>query len=68
MTKSLYSDIRRNSSFLFKYYLESGGIIKNEEDFKNNLNIWLLMNHGVGIRAGSVIICKFLDKKHQFSK
>jgi len=66
VTKEKYRGIRNKPNFLFLYYLEHNGKIKLEDTFKNTLNMWLLINYGLGIRPGSVIICKFLDIKYQF--
>ena len=68
MTKERYREIRKNLNSLWLYYKEEGGIIKDENTFREKLDSWLLMTEGISIRAGGGIILRYLDKKYQYEK
>lgn len=68
MNKDLYKSIRQKDNFLFMYYLEMGGYIKNERRFKKHLSTWLLLKKGLNLQQGSIFIIKYLDQKHQYER
>ena len=70
MTKERYAEIRNNINYdpLFSYYLERGGYVKNLKIFKQELNAWLLLNHGTSLKVGGRLIIQHLDKKYQYKK
>ena len=68
MTKERYAQLRNRPNTLFLYYIERGGILQYEKDFRNLLNKWLLLNYGMSLRAGGTIIMKYLDQKYQYKK
>lgn len=67
MNKEKYRDLRKNSNFVFLYYLERGGYIKDEPTFQGLLKQWFI-GFGENWRSGILRITKHLDEKYQYVK
>jgi sulfur relay (sulfurtransferase) DsrC/TusE family protein len=68
MTKERYASIRTRNNFIFNYYLELGGYLRNEQQFEKELNAWLAYRMRTSPELGRLKIIKYLDRKYNYSK
>ena len=66
MTKERYAELRKDQKFLFLYYLEEGGFLREEQGFRNMLGVWFRRG-GMEWRTGVTVVTKHLDSKYQYS-
>lgn len=66
MTKERYSQIRQRNNFLFNYYLEEGGKIKDINNFNKTFDSWFRLYKQVNPQQGKILVTQYLDKKHQY--
>lgn len=67
MTKDKYKQIRNRDNFLFVFYQEHGGYVKDINKFNTFFNSWLSSN-GFNRPYGELIIKQNLDKRYQYVK
>lgn len=66
MEKNKYRSIRIKNNFIYLYYLNEGGTIRNEKEFLFYFDMWAINYLGLPRSIAIRQIVSFLDRKNNY--